>query len=346
MRSKRQRDPKVNASQIKFSVAEELLAADPEPVPNSIVCGDARLVMRHIPAESVHLIVTSPPYWNLADYEHEGQIGHSSYSDYLAALLEVWCECERVLVSNGKLCINTPIVPVPKSENGEQHTRELKNLNNDIEATILASTSLARFSLYIWQKQTTEKMFGSYPYPPNIYENNTIEFINVFVKPGKPRRIPIEVKEANRLTQKEWIDLTRQVWWIYPEDVSRVRLHPAPFPELLPLRLIKMYTFGSVPDVGFEGDIVLDPFSGTGTTAVAAKILGRRYIAIDISPKYTDFATRRVQATTENRKVDVRLRRLADSDRALEALQSGLFNENEGQALLSGTDGGVAETLS
>ena len=98
-------------------------------------------------------------------------------------LLEVWRECERVLLPNGKLCINTPILPIPKAVMPDQHTRHLKNLNNDIEATILTQLSLERFSLYIWQKQTTEKMFGSYPHPPNIFEQNTVEFINVLVKP-------------------------------------------------------------------------------------------------------------------------------------------------------------------
>jgi DNA modification methylase len=323
--TKRRKRVEANKEQSSFAVAEQLLKGDAQPNANSVVCGDSREILRSIPTETIHLIVTSPPYWNLADYGHERQIGQSSYPEYLADLLDVWRECERVLVPNGKLCINTPIVPVPKASNGEQHTRELKNLCNDIEATILRDTSLARFSLYVWQKQTTEKMFGSYPYPPNIYENNTIEFINVFVKAGKPRHIPNGVKEASRLTQKEWMDLTRQVWWIYPEDISRAGLHPAPFPELLPLRLVKMYTFGSVPERQFEGDIVLDPFGGTGTTAVAAKILGRRYISVDVSPRYTDFAIRRVQGSTENRTVDVCLKRLADSERALEALQSAMF---------------------
>ncbi len=215
---------------------------------------------------------------------------------------------------NGKLCINTPIVPVPKSRTPDHHTRELKNLNNDIEATILQSTNLRRFSVFVWQKQTTEKMFGSYPYPPNIYENNTIEFINVLVKPGAPDKVPQEVKEANRLTQAEWMDLTRQIWWIYPEDVARAGPHPAPFPELLPVRLIKMYSFGSAPEAAFSGDIVLDPFGGIGTTAVAAKTLGRRYISIDIATEFTSIAKDRVSTRIENRTYDVKLRRLADAD--------------------------------
>ncbi|MFH1141039.1 MAG: site-specific DNA-methyltransferase, partial [Chloroflexota bacterium] len=238
------------------------------PIPNSIVCGDARVIMKDIPGTSVQLIITSPPYWNLADYGVPEQIGQSSYEQYLNDLLVVWHECERVLVPNGKLCINTPIVPVPKKDTPDLHTRELKNLNNDIEAIILSATKLNRFSFYAWQKQTTEKMFGSYPYPPNLYENNTLEFISVFVKPGAPAKLSKEVKEASRLTQEEWLDLTRQIWWIYPEDVTRNGHHPAPFPELLPIRLIKMYSFGSLMNQGFAGDIILDPFGGIGTTAL------------------------------------------------------------------------------
>lgn len=291
--------------------------SDPEPVPNSIVCGDAREVLKGVPSQSIRLIVTSPPYWDLADYGVVGQIGQSSYEQFLDDLLHVWVECERVLVPNGKLCINTPIVPVDKAKTPDLHTRDIKNLNNDLEAKVLSNTSFRRFSLFIWQKQTTEKMFGSYPYPPNIYENNTIEFINVLVKPGQPQRVPKEVKEASRLTQEEWMDLTRQIWWMYPEDVARNGPHPAPFPELLPARLIKMYSFGAAPATGFPGDIVLDPFGGLGTTAVAAKTLGRQYISIDISPDFTAIAKRHVAVAVENRKYDIKLRRLSDPDKNL-----------------------------
>ena len=284
--------------------------------PNAIVQGDSREVMRAVADESVRLIVTSPPYWDLVDYGDPRQIGQSSYQRYLEDILAIFRECERALVPNGKLCINTPIVPVPKNRsNKDQHTRELKNLNNDIEALLLAQTDLERFSLYIWQKQTTVKMFGSYPYPPNIYENNSVEFINVFVKEGAPSKVHPVVKEANKITQNEWIDLTRQIWWMYPENVSRNGGHPAPFPELLPARLIKMFSFGATPEVGFDGDVVLDPFGGFGTTALAAKTLGRQYISIDVSAEFTRKAAHNVTLRAENRTYDVKLRRLSDADR-------------------------------
>ena len=93
-------------------------------------------------------------------------------------------------------------------------------------------------------------MFGSYPYPGNLLENNTIEFINVYVKPGKSKKQPKKVKEANLIKKEEWIDLTQQVWFMIPDDVQRLKGHPAPFPEKLPARLIKMYTNGPAGGAG------------------------------------------------------------------------------------------------
>ncbi len=265
-------------------------------VADRIICADAQKALSRLPDRSVACTITSPPYWNFVDYGLDGQIGAGSYEDYLAELLGVWRECERILLPNGKLCINTPILPIPKAVMPEQHTRHLKNLNSDIEATILGELSLQRFSLYIWQKQTTEKMFGSYPYPPNIFEQNTVEFINVFVKPGEPRVLPPAAKEASRLSERQWLNLTRQVWQIYPEDVRRAD-HPAPFPEALANRLIAMYTFAAAQteDTDFPGDIVLDPFNGTGATCVAARKLGRRYIGIDLSPHFCVSAAERLR---------------------------------------------------
>jgi DNA modification methylase len=293
---------------------------DVSDVANRIICADAGSALRRLPDRAVACIITSPPYWNFVDYGLDAQIGAGPYEDYLVELLGVWRECERVLLPNGKLCINTPILPIPKAVMPEQHTRHLKNLNNDIEATILRELSLQRFSLYVWQKQTTEKMFGSYPYPPNIFEQNTIEFINVFVKPGKPRVLPAAVKEASRLTEQQWLNLTRQVWHIYPEDVRRAR-HPAPFPEALANRLIAMYTFGAARTEGggFPGDIVLDPFNGTGAACVAAKRLGRRYIGIDLSPDFSVAAAERLRRAKRDDRIflcrtDRPSKRSADED--------------------------------
>lgn len=272
-------------------------SAWPRELLGRILTGDALAEMRRIPDECVALAVTSPPYWDVVDYGGlERQIGQTGYADYLDQLLAVWREAERVLIPNGKLAIVTPVMPIPKKVIGDQHTRHLKNIAADTEAAILSSVpSLRRFSLFVWQKQTTVKMFGSYPYPPNIYEDNTIEFVNVFVKGGPPPHIDQPSKEASRLTQEEWLNLTMQVWPIYPEDVTRAGGHPAPFPVVLPLRLIKMYTFARSTGTGFEGDIVLDMFNGTGASCVAAKAAGRNFIGIDLNPSYSEIARRRIE---------------------------------------------------
>jgi modification methylase len=201
-----------------------------------------------------------------------------------------------VLRPNGKLCINAPVLPIPK-DMIRQHTRHLKNIAFDIEHKILAETRLARYALFVWQKQTSKMMFGSYPYPGNIIENNTVEFINVYVKPGKPPKFDAEVKRANALTRAQWVDLTQQVWFMYPHDVKRKRDHPAPFPQKLPGRLVRLYSYGTVGD--FPGEIVLDPFVGTGTTCAVAKSMGRRYIGIDVNAHYITLAQQRVRDAPE-----------------------------------------------
>ena len=269
----------------------------PQNLLGNVLTGDALVEMQCIPDECIALAVTSPPYWDVVDYGGiERQIGQTAYTDYLDQLLAVWREAERVLIPNGKLAIVTPVMPIPKKIIGSQHTRHLKNIAADIESTILSSIPrLKRFSLFIWQKQTTVKMFGSYPYPPNIYEDNTIEFINVFVKDGPPPHIDQSSKEASKLTQEEWLNLTMQVWPIYPEDVTRAGGHPAPFPIVLPMRLIKMYTFARSVGTDFEGDIVLDMFNGTGASCVASKASGRNFIGIDLNPSYSEIARRRIE---------------------------------------------------
>lgn len=270
---------------------------------NKIICGDALKELKNIESESIALAVTSPPYWNLIDYSVEGQYGQCRYDEYLEQMLDVFAETQRVLRPNGKIAIVTPIVPLSKSVDDSTHTRKLVNVSNDIECQLLKSDKtklLHRFSLYIWQKQTTKKMFGSYPYPPNIYEDNTIEFINIFVKDGKPPKVSKEIKERSKITQEEWLNLSMQVWPLMPVDVQRTKGHPAPFPVEIPRRLIAMYTFKAAPELGFEGDIVLDMFNGSGSTCVAAVQMGRRYIGIDINIDYCKMAERRIKAISHN----------------------------------------------
>jgi DNA modification methylase len=235
------------------------------------------------------------------DYGAEGQIGTSGYTNYLDALDQVWMEIDRVLIPNGKFCLNVPLLPLTKQVSGPEfgptHTRVLLDLYSDMKRRVEEKTSLRLYSLYVWEKQTTEKMFGSYPFPPNLYERNYIEFIAVFVKPGSPRILPAAAKANSRISQEDWMDLTSQIWWMYPDNVPRIEGHPAPFPEALPNRLIAMYTFGASEAANFPGDIVLDPFVGSGTTCVAARRLGRRFIGIDLNLEFCTFAYNRIIST-------------------------------------------------
>ncbi len=263
----------------------------PAEIVDRLFTGHAAEVMKTFPQGSVDLIVTSPPYWTAVEYDQGGS-PWASYEAYLDDMQLVWNQCARVLRPNGKLCINSPIMPIPKAVI-EQHTRHLKNIAFDMEHKILAETDVERYSLFVWQKQTSKMMFGSYPYPGNIIENNTIEFINVYVKPGKPPKFEPDVKEGNELTRTEWLDLAQQVWFMYPEDVKRDGDHPAPFPTKLPARLMRLYTYGAV--ARFPGEVVLDPFVGTGTTCAVAKTMGRRYVGIDINPAYVKIAQERVR---------------------------------------------------
>ncbi len=275
---------------------------------NKIICGDALTELRNLETDTVTLVVTSPPYWNVVDYGVQGQYGQCEYEEYLEQILAVFIETARVLEPNGKLAIITPIIPVPKAVDNSTHTRKLVNISSDLENKILncpQTATLHRFSLYIWQKQTTTKMFGSYPYPPNIYEDNTIEFINVFVKEGKPKKVTREVKEYSKLSQKEWLNLSMQVWPLMPSDIQRKGGHPAPFPVEIPRRLIAMYTFKAVPDLGFNGDIVLDMFNGSGSTCLAALEMGRRFIGIDLNLGYCELAESRLRRISPSVEPDL-----------------------------------------
>ena len=258
---------------------------------NKVFFKDSRN-MSEIPDNSIHLIVTSPPYFNIKDYskdysqkntileKKEGQIGDiNDYKKYIQELLIVWKECERVLKPNGKLVINTPLMPMLKKDYNTHYNRHIFDINADIEHSILSNTNLYLYDIYIWNRTNPTKrlMFGSYPYPRNFYAQNTSEFITVYVKDGKPdNNIPESIKEKSKLTEKEWIEYTKQIWNIPipgKNDIANY-IHPAIMPEEIPRRCIKLYTF--------VGDIVLDPFAGSGTTLKVAKELERNFVGYEI----------------------------------------------------------------
>lgn len=242
--------------------------------------------MDEIPDASIRLIITSPPYFNAKDYQHPDQIGVTSetYNHYLVSMIPIWKECSRILKPNGKFCINAPILPMNKKVLHTHYNRDYLNINNDIEQTILQNTPLFRYDLIIWDKGSTDQlMMGSYPYPPNFYGLNTVEFINIFVKDGPPEKISPQVKEKSRLSKKEWREYISSIWKFPPE---RDRSHPAPFPPELPRRLIKLYSFVC--------DVVVDPFMGSGTTALAANQLNRHFIGYEVNQAYITMAYNRL----------------------------------------------------
>lgn len=193
--------------------------------------------MNEVPDNSVDLIITSPPYFNIKDYAKNGtqDLQHSAqhvedlgalekYEDYLLGLLKVWLECYRALKPNGKLCINTPLMPMLKKVLNTHYNRHIFDLHADIQHSILHDLNntlenkpkMFLLDVYIWKRANPTKrlMFGSYPYPRNFYAQNTIEFIGVFVKDGKPKQPTEEQKEQSQLTQEEWVEFTKQIWEI------------------------------------------------------------------------------------------------------------------------------------
>jgi len=254
--------------------------------------------MRELPDESVQLVVTSPPYFNIKDYSLDGyqESAHSEkeygqigdiveYEDYIHELLYVWKECERVLKPNGKLAINAPLMPMLKSVMSTHYNRHIFDIDSDIKHSILHNTGLFLLDTYIWNRTNPSKkaMFGSYPYPRNFYAQNTVEFISIFVKDGKPETfVSASIKRRSQLTQKEWIEYTRQIWNIpipRKNDIAFGK-HAAIMPEEIVRRCVKLFTYVS--------DVVLDPFAGSGTTLKVAKECDRYFVGYEISRSYED----------------------------------------------------------
>lgn len=248
--------------------------------------------MIELPDNSIHLAITSPPYWQLKDYGTDDQIGfHDSYENYINNLNLAWKECYRTLYNGCRLCVNIgdqfaravyygryKVIPIR-----EEIIKFCENIGFDYMGAI------------IWQKVTTSNttgggvQMGSYPYPRNGILKLDYEFILVFKKLGNAPKPTKENKELSRMTAEEWNTFFAGHW-----NFTGVRQdnHIAMFPEELPRRLIKMFAF--------VGDTVLDPFAGSGTTNLAAKNIGRNSIGYEINSEFIPIIKQKLGAAQKD----------------------------------------------
>ncbi|WP_419857813.1 DNA-methyltransferase [Candidatus Palauibacter irciniicola] len=254
--------------------------------------GDAR-DLGWIPDESVHLIVTSPPYWTLKRYnEHPDQLGHvADYEEFLDALDEVWVHAHRVLVPGGRLACVVGDVCLSRRQFGRHLVMPL---HSDISVRC-RKIGFDNLNPIIWHKIANARFevgggggFLGKPYEPNAVIKNDIEFILMQRKPGGYRR-PTDAQRGLSMIEKEDFNAWFRQNWTLPGESTRD--HPAPFPLEIAHRLISMFSF--------VGDLVLDPFAGTGTTLVAAARLGRNALGNEIDPDYIRYAASRMHAEAD-----------------------------------------------
>jgi DNA modification methylase len=256
------------------------------PTDHVLNLGDARN-MSEIEPSSVHLVVTSPPYWTLKEYRNsEGQMGHiGDYEEFLAELDKVWTHCFRGLVQGGRLICVVGDVCLSRRKNNvhasiQEHCRKLGFDN-------LAPIIWHKIANAVYEVDNGSTFLGK-PYEPNSVIKNDIEFILMQRKPGGYRAPDLATRVLSVISvenHKQWF---QQIW--SGVTGASTRSHPAPYPVDLAERLIRMFSF--------VGDTVLDPFLGTGTTTVAAAKTGRHSIGFEIDEQYFDMAHKRIANVT------------------------------------------------
>lgn len=270
---------------------EELVAH--EATTHRLILGDARHLNR-IPDESIHLVVTSPPYWKLKRYnEHEAQMGHiTDYELFLSELQKVWGEAFRVLVPGGRMVCVVGDVCLSRKENG-RHV--VVPLHADI-AVACRHIGFDNLNPIIWHKISNAKYevangskFLGKPYEPNAIIKSDIEFILMQRKPGGYRKPTERQRDLSRISKEDFAKWFQQFWNL---SGASTKDHPAPFPLELAYRLVRMFSF--------VGDTVLDPFSGTATTMLAAMKSGRNSVGIEIDPEYFKMSEDRLRNENAN----------------------------------------------
>ena len=265
-----------------------------------LINGDARNLW-FLDDESVHLVVTSPPYWNLKHYnENPDQLGHiDDYELFLGELEKVWREAFRVLVPGGRLVCVVGDVCVSRKRFGRHLVFPL---HSDI-CVLCRKIGFDNLNPIIWHKianasfeaNTSSKFLGK-PYEPNAIIKNDMEFILMQRKSGGYRKPTEEQRKLSKIDKKDFDAWFQQIWNI---TGASTRNHPAPFPLELASRLVRMFSF--------HGDTVLDPFCGTGTTMIASLRYGRNSIGIDIDPEYCRMAARYLKKEGSNLFLDTEL---------------------------------------
>ncbi len=263
------------------------------PTRHRLALADARTVS-FLPDESVHLILTSPPYWTLKKYRNtDGQLGHiDDYAEFLGELDRVWERCFRALVPGGRLICVVGDVCLSRRKNGGRHRvvplhASIQERCREIGFDNLAPIIWHKIANAVYEVERGGGFLGK-PYEPNAVIKNDIEFILMERKPGAYRKPALTTRIMSVIpedAQREWF---QQIWTGLTG--ASTRNHPAPFPLELAERLIRMFSF--------VGDTVYDPFLGTGTTSLAAARCGRNSVGTEIDPEYYKAAVDRLERHT------------------------------------------------
>ena len=261
------------------------------PTNHKLYNADARR-LDFIPSNSVHLVVTSPPYWTLKDYgEHPDQLGYvADYERFLLELDRFWQECYRALVPGGRLVCVVGDVCLSRRKNKGEHT--VVPLHASIQEHC-RSIGFSNLTPIIWHKIANAKYeaegngggFLGKPYEPNAVIKNDIEFILMERKPGGYRSPSVATRVLSVIPTERYQKWFQQIWT--GVTGASTKLHPAPYPLELAERLVRMFSF--------VGDTVLDPFMGTGTTTVAAGLWGRNSVGVEVDPDYFPMSELRIR---------------------------------------------------